>query len=372
MSDEEISGSVSTSQNLVAQVSQAQSLDAKLDVDGNLVVESFRIDPTNLTLDSLSNTDITNPVDGAYLYYDGSAQKWKDGGSLTTLINSVKTETYPFVKRFNIRRNDYVNEVTSSGQAQSFSDDSGTVNRHFGGATSGSDPLGIPAPYAGTTKRQRININFDHHITASGIAEDAEFDIEYIIRVKSKGVEPIVLGTVKFPTTIVDLEELGVGSGGARRMRIQGNVTDKLTVFGKIAATSGGLDDLDIETFFYNSYMDETEIKYNTGFSDSANFDFSAGDTVYFSAERFTPSGDYYEVVHESKSYVVDLYAGGASLGPFALNGNNNFSENFDIILPETTTKTEIVVDSRPHNDNIGQNHTLKLRKIYGSVENLA
>ena len=49
-----------------------------------------------------------------------------------------------------------------------------------------------------------------------------------------------------------------------------------------------------------------------------------------------------------------------------------NFSENFDIILPETTTKTEIVVDSRPHNDNIGQNHTLKLRKIYGSVENLA
>ena len=370
MSDEEISGSVSTSQNLVAQVSQAQSLDAKLDIDGNLVVDNFKIDPSNLTLDALSNTDITNPENGAYLYYDGSAQKWKDGGSLTTLINSVKTETYPFVKRFNIRRNDYVNEVTSSGQAQSFSEVLGTS--HFGGATSNSDPLGIPAPYAGTTKRQRININFDYHITASGYAEDAEFDIEHIVRVKSKGVDAISLGTVKFTTTTVDLAELGVGGGLGRKLRIQGNVTDKLTVFGKIAATSGGFDDLDIETFFYNSYMDETEIKYNTGFSDSSIFDFSAGDTVYFSAERFTPSGDYYEVVHESKSYTVDLYAGGANLGPFAVNGNRNFSENFDIILPETTTKTEIIVDSRPHNEDIGQHYTLKLRKIYGTVENLA
>ena len=370
MSDEEISGFVSTNQNLVAQVSQAKSLDAKLDVNGNLVVDNFQVDPSNLTLDGLSNTDITNPVNGAYLYYDESAQKWKDGGSLTTLINSVKTETYPFVKRFSIRKGDYVDEVSSSGQPQSFSEVSGTVNRHFGAATSNSDPLGIPAPYAGTTKRQRININYDWHITASGIASDAEFDIEYIVRVKSKGVEPIVLGTVKFTPTAVNLIELG--STVARRMRIQGNVTDKLTVFGKIAATSGGFDDLDIETFFYNSYMDETEIKYNTGFSDSTNFDFSAGDTVYFSAERFTPSGDYYEVVHESKSYTVDLYAGGANLGPFALNGNNNFSENFDIILPETTTKTEIVVDSRPHNDDIGTTHTIRLRKIYGSVENLA
>ena len=101
---------------------------------------------------------------------------------------------------------------------------------------------------------------------------------------------------------------------------------------------------------------------------DTPGFDFSQGDTVYFSAERFTPSGQFYEIVSETKSYTIDLYGP----GPTVLNGDNNFSQNFDIILPETTTKTDILVQSRLFNDRIGQTHDIKLRKLYGTVENLA
>jgi len=338
-----------------------------LDIDGNLVVDNFQVDPSNLTLDSLSNTDITNPENGAYLYYDGSSQKWKDGGSLTTLINSVKTETYPFVKRFSIRRSDYQGTLNpTSGQTQNFAEDVGSYTTHFGSDYANSNPLGIPAPYSGTTKRQRVNINYDWYVSAGGVASDAEFDIQYRLVAKSKGADAIAVGTVLFSTTAVDLTELG--STIARKLRIAGNVTDKLTYFGKIASTSAGFNDMDIETFFYNSYLDETEIKYNTGFVDTPGFDFNQGDTVYFSAERFTSAGQFYEIVNESKVYQLDLY----HTGPYAVNGDLNFSQNFDIILPETTTKTDILVQSRLYNDKIGQYHTIRLRKIYGTVENLA
>ena len=203
----------------------------------------------------------------------------------------------------------------------------------------------IPAPSLGISKRQRLDLDFDFS-TANTSGTDHEVQFTLNMQRKSKSATGTAVGTVTLASGAPPFNQW---------VYISGNVLALVDNTGGVADNSSGSGTTgNINSVYYDSGNNRTYIMVS-----SSGTVFSNGETMYFSASKFTAAGTWVEA-----DYGIDSRI-------FVPTGK---TVNVRIPFSNTYGESSTVTEFRPSivgTTNIS-NVTCRLVKWIGTMENVS
>mgnify|MGYP003146724388 CR=1 FL=1 len=224
----------------------------------------------------------------------------------------------------------------------------------------------LPAPTLSIQKRQRLDLNFSFRIQNANQSPVDNSSIFLNIQKKSKGANPVNIGTVTVETDNVPFNQL---------ISVSGNQLDKLDISGGVASTnnaSASNEPAFIRSLFFDQTANKTYLLVNA----VANI-FSNNDTLFFSDSKFLSSGTFFDPQVEFYSEVkvrTPIDADSEYVSNQTVSGSNNGVD--DILIPfslsygQTDTATDYRIRSRVNNPQT--NVTYQISHMRGTMENIS
>ena len=224
----------------------------------------------------------------------------------------------------------------------------------------------LPAPTLSIQKRQRLDLNFSFRIQNANQSPVDNSSIFLNIQKKSKGANPVNIGTVTVETDNVPFNQL---------ISVSGNQLDKLDISGGVASTnnaSASNEPALIRSLFYDQTANKTYLLVNA-FADI----FSTNDTLFFSDSQFLSSGTFFDPQQGFYSEVkirTPIDADSEYVSNQTVSGSNNGVD--DILIPfslsygQTDTATDYRIRSRVNNPQT--NVTYQISHMRGTMENIS
>jgi len=203
----------------------------------------------------------------------------------------------------------------------------------------------IPAPSLSISKRQRLDLDFDFS-TANSSGTDHQVQFTLNMQRKSKGATGSIVGTVTLASGAPPFNQW---------VYISGNVLALLDNTGGVADNSSGSGTTgNINSVYYDSGNNRTYVMVS-----SSSAVFSNGETMYFSASKFTAAGTWVEADYGINNRI------------FVPTGK---TVNVRIPFSNTYGESSTVTEFRPSivgTTNIS-NVTCRLVKWVGTMENVS
>lgn len=356
MSDnDQITATIVADDALSAEVqSISQNLESSLDSEGNLVVQKFQIDPSNLTLSNLTNVSSDTPTDGSYLYYDNSTSLWKSSTtSLSQTILDEQEERWSFDRQYGFF-------LGSGGGKDMPAQPADFIEFDFS----------IPASANGSSRKRKVNVEFTYHIFVNGqISSNSVFPTFEVLEqiVYEHTTSPVSQHTIE--STISDPAS-GFSSG--KQLIFDGDLT-------QVFSRSGGFKITNVLAYTGQIFA-PTGVYYRNGKTYVGVIDwgniFQAGLVVVYSQSRFAlVVFGQTETVAETfiKTHQLESIQPSSQTETFF---NGHVFETLETVLPPSSTETNVTVRTRctknPGDSSGGDIDTafIGLNRIRVNVEN--
>ena len=205
------------------------------------------------------------------------------------------------------------------------------------------DTFAIPAPQLGIAKRQRINAIAEVTMFNTDTSNDKVLSAKIKLYKKGKGsFSSVEIGTVTMTTSAEGY--------------ISGNKLDIMDITGSVSDTSNASSGkITLSQLYYDSANNRTHFTTSSG-----SFAFVTGDTLYYSADKFLNTTNFFSI--ESRSAVGTALANG---------GQMVFHLPFDVTVSGSTTATEFAFSHQITGIN-ALSTSARIETITGTLQNMA